>query len=111
MAKWNDPQWLKGKTPEQQEMKAKLKNRTSVAVDAAVKSATEADAAEWPVLVLRFVEKMTDPGMSGNPIRGLNDGIAAVEETGLYRFEGFAVEKDERTLGDRMVFYATFRHV
>lgn len=79
----------------------------SVAVDAANKAVEEGH----PVLVLRFNEKLTDIDMSGSPTKALNAGIAAVEGTGNWRFESFSVEKDERTLGDRIAFFAVFRRV
>ncbi len=79
----------------------------------AARSAQEAHDADQPVLVLRFNEKLIgDANISGSPVNALSTGIAAVEATGLYRFEAIGgVEKDTRTLGDRMVFYAVFRRV
>ena len=87
------------------------KSGTSMVETAAIESATKAAEEGLNVLVLRFNEKLTDVNLSGSPAKGLNAGIAAVEGTGNWKFESLTVDRDERTLGDRMAFFAVFRRM
>ena len=56
----------------------------SDAIPAAVQAAHDAAHANQRVLALRFIEK---PGMAELAMPTLNQGITAVEQTGLYRFD------------------------
>jgi hypothetical protein len=60
------------------------------------------------IIVVRFNEKLTASQASGTVETAASAGISAVESTGLWRFNSMTVEKDTRTLGDRMAFFATF---
>jgi hypothetical protein len=87
-----------------------LNQKSSNSDTAAVDTATKAAEAGLTVLVMRFNEKMVgDSAASGYAVNAPSTGISAVETTGLWRFESVVVEKDSRTLGDRMAFYAVFR--
>ena len=77
----------------------------------AVQSAKEADEKGQRVLVLRFNEKLfsTAGTYGGQPVKHLNEGIAAVEATGRWTFhQVLSAGRDEKTLTDRMAFYAVF---
>jgi hypothetical protein len=88
-----------------------LQHKKSSTDEGAAQAARTAAEAGMPVLVMRFNEKLVgDSSTSGSVVNALSTGIAAVEATGLYRFDSIGgVEKDSRTMGDRMAFYAVFR--
>jgi hypothetical protein len=74
----------------------------SDAIPAAVQAAHEAAHANQRVLALRFIEK---PGMAELAMPTLNQGITAVEQTGLYRFD-HCVPGGSRAR--RVITYAVF---
>jgi hypothetical protein len=86
----------------------KLKRPKATANTMAARTAEAASAAGRTVVVLRFTEKLSDAKNSGAEVAGLGNMVEEVESWG-WTLEQMIQENDQRTFGDRAVFYLMFR--
>jgi hypothetical protein len=86
----------------------KLKKAKATANSLAAKTAEAANVAGRTYFVLRFTEKLSDAKNSGAEVGGLGPMIEEVESWG-WTLDKMIQENDQRTFGDRAVFYLGFR--